>query len=220
MDTAPALPALPFDTILQLPPHARVPDKVLSSALAGLNRKIVVLDDDPTGIQTVNGIYVYTAWDEETLLEAFRAPEQMFFILTNSRGLTARESRQQHEEIAQSIARASAVTGTDFLLLSRSDSTLRGHWPMETEVLRKTLEHLTGKYYDGEVIYPFFPEGGRYTLNGIHYVRQGAWLVPAGQTEFAKDKSFGYRASSLADWCEEKSEGRYPAAACCRISLE
>ena len=220
MDTAPALPALPFDTILQLPPHARVPDKVLSSALAGLNRKIVVLDDDPTGVQTVNGIYVYTAWDEETLLEAFRAPEQMFFILTNSRGLTARESRQQHEEIAQSIARASAVTGTDFLLLSRSDSTLRGHWPMETEVLRKTLEHLTGKCYDGEVIYPFFPEGGRYTLNGIHYVRQGAWLVPAGQTEFAKDKSFGYRASSLADWCEEKSEGRYPAAACCRISLE
>ncbi|MBP5743750.1 MAG: hydroxyacid dehydrogenase [Oscillospiraceae bacterium] len=210
---------LPFHFLSRYPPHAGDTRTELASALAGMKRKIVVLDDDPTGVQTVNGIYVYTAWDTGTMLEAFRSPEQMFFILTNSRGLTVPESRQQHEEIARNLAAASNASGIDYLLLSRGDSTLRGHWPMETAVLRNTLEPLTGKQYDGEVIYPFFPEGGRYTVNSVHYVRQGELLVPAGQTEFAKDKSFGYEASSLPAWCEEKSAGRYPAGACCRIDL-
>ena len=210
---------LPFHILSRYPPHTGNTCMALAAALSGMKRKIVVLDDDPTGVQTVNGVYVYTSWDTGTMLEAFRSPEQMFFILTNSRGLTASESRCQHEEIARNLAAASRASGADFLLLSRGDSTLRGHWPMETEVLRKTLEPLTGKHYDGEVIYPFFPEGGRYTINGVHYVRQGDLLVPAGQTEFAKDKSFGYSASSLPAWCEEKSAGRYPADACCRIDL-
>ena len=217
MNTPPILPA---DILKQLPDHRGEAESVIKETLSGLRRKIVVLDDDPTGVQTVNGVYVYTRWDRETMLEAFRAPEQMFFILTNSRGLTAPESRAQHAEIARNIAFAAGETGQDFLVLSRSDSTLRGHWPMETEVLRETLENLTGKKYDGEIIYPFFPEGGRYTLNDIHYVLQGDSLVPAGLTEFAKDRSFGYSSSSLPDWVEEKSAGCFPAESCCRISLE
>ena len=211
---------IPSDTLSQLPPHQTSASALLSELLPSLNRKIVVLDDDPTGVQTVNNVYVYTHWDEETLTEAFRAPEKMFFILTNSRGLTAPESRSQHREIAEHIAAAAAAAGKDFLVLSRGDSTLRGHWPMETETLRERLEACTGKRYDGEVIYPCFPEGGRFTLNDVHYVLQGEQLVPAGQTEFAKDKSFGYTASSLSEWCEEKSGGRFPAASCCHISLE
>ena len=213
-------PVLPAETLQPLPPHAEKVQLRLEKALARLKRKIVVLDDDPTGVQTVHDVYVYTRWDRETIREAFRAPEQMFFILTNSRGLTAPESRAQHREIAENLAAVSAETGTDFILLSRGDSTMRGHWPMETEVLRETLERESPKHFDGEVIYPFFPEGGRYTLSGVHYVLQGDRLVPAGQTEFAKDKSFGYTASSLSEWCEEKSGGRFPAASCFRISLE
>ena len=215
-----AFEPIPSDTLSQLPPHQTSASALLSELLPSLNRKIVVLDDDPTGVQTVNNVYVYTHWDEETLTEAFRAPEKMFFILTNSRGLTAPESRSQHREIAEHIAAAAAAAGKDFLVLSRGDSTLRGHWPMETETLRERLEACTGKRYDGEVIYPFFPEGGRFTLNDVHYVLQGDRLVPAGQTEFARDKSFGYVSSALPDWCEEKSGGRYPAGDCCRISLE
>ena len=209
-----------LDILSQLPGHSGDPGALADTARSTLNRKIVVLDDDPTGVQTVNGVYVYTRWDAETLLQAFRAPEQMFFILTNSRGLTAAESRAQHGEIANHIAEAAEATGQDFLVLSRGDSTLRGHWPMETEVLRTVLEEKTGKRYDGEVLYPFFPEGGRYTLNDVHYVRQGDRLVPAGLTEFAKDRSFGYRSSSLPDWVEEKSGGRFPAESCCRIGLD
>ena len=144
-----AYPELPTETLQQLPPHAGSVRQRLEKALKGLNRKIVVLDDDPTGVQTVHDVYVYTRWDRETIRDAFRAPEQMFFILTNSRGLTAPESRAQHREIAENLAAVSAETGTDFILLSRGDSTLRGHWPMETEVLRETLEREIEEYNGG-----------------------------------------------------------------------
>ena len=210
---------LPVSVLDALPAHRGGAWSLLCDALSGLDRKIVVLDDDPTGVQTVHDVYVYTRWDLETLIEAFREPDTMFFVLTNSRGLTMPESRALHEQIAENLAAASAATGKDFLLLSRSDSTLRGHWPMETEVLRERLEALTGRRFDGEVIFPFFPEGGRFTLDGVHYVRQGEGLVPAGLTEFARDRSFGYSASALADWCEEKSGGRFPAADCCRVTI-
>ena len=172
-----AYPVLPAETLQQLPPHAGKVQMRLEKALKGLKRKIVVLDDDPTGVQTVHDVYVYTRWDRETIRDAFRAPERMFFVLTNSRGLTAPESRAQHREIAEKLAAVAAETGTDFVLLSRGDSTLRGHWPLETEVLRETLERESPKHFDGEVIYPFFPEGGRYTLSGVHYVRQGEQRV-------------------------------------------
>ena len=71
--------ALPFRFLSRYPPHAGDTRTELASALAGMKRKIVVLDDDPTGVQTVNGIYVYTAWDTGTMLEAFRLPEQICF---------------------------------------------------------------------------------------------------------------------------------------------
>ena len=144
-----AYPVLPAETLQQLPPHAGKVQLRLKKALSSLKGKIVVLDDDPTGVQTVHDVYVYTRWDRETIREAFRAPERMFFILTNSRGLTAPESRAQHREIAENLAAVAAETGTDFVLLSRGDSTLRGHWPMETEVLRETLERESPKHFDG-----------------------------------------------------------------------
>ena len=181
---------------------------------------IVVLDDDPTGVQTVHDISVYTFWDAETIREAFAEEERMFFLLTNSRSLPASETEQLHAEIARNIASAAAATKRDFLLVSRGDSTLRGHWPLETETLRQTLEAETPLRFDGEVIYPFFLEGGRITAGNIHYVLQGGQRVPAGETEFARDKSFGYSASSLPEWVEEKSRGRFRAEDCVCISLE
>ena len=192
----------------------------LAKALAGLNRKIVVLDDDPTGIQTVHGVSVYTAWDEATVLEGFREEASMFFILTNSRALTAAETEKVHRDVAHRIADASRLTGKDFLVVSRGDSTLRGHYPLETDTLRKSLEAACGKRYRGEVILPYFRQGGRFTVNNIHYVREGERLIPAGLTEFAQDKTFGYRASHLGEWCEEKTLGQYRAEDMIYLSLD
>lgn len=194
--------------------------KQLSLELAGLNRKIVVLDDDPTGIQTVHDVYVYTDWSAETLRDAFRAPESMFFILTNSRGFSRQKTIEVHTEIARNIAAASREAGTDYILISRSDSTLRGHYPTETQTLRVVLEKESAVRFDGEILIPFFPEGGRYTMNDVHYVAGKDGLTPAGQTEFAKDRTFGYTSSNLKEYVEEKHAGAVKAQDTVSIGLD
>lgn len=73
---------------------------------------------------------------------------------------------------------------------------------------------------DGEIICPFFKEGGRYTIENIHYVKTGNQLIPAGQTEFAKDKTFGYQSSDLCEYIEEKTKGQYPAKSVTYITLK
>ncbi|MBR0051273.1 MAG: hydroxyacid dehydrogenase, partial [Firmicutes bacterium] len=191
-------------------------DRLLQEQYDRFDRKIVVLDDDPTGSQTVHDIYVYTDWTQETLDEAFASDDKLFYILTNSRSFTAAQTEAVHRDIAKAIRSASEKTGKDFIVISRSDSTLRGHYPLETEVLRDAL----GKEIDGEILCPFFPEGGRYTIGDVHYVKQGDALVPAAETEFAKDATFGYTKSDLKEYVEEKTGGAYKAADVVSISLE
>ena len=63
-------------------------------------------------------------------------------------------------------------------------------------------------------------EGGRVTIDNVHYVKEGNILIPAGMTEFAKDQSFGYQSSDLTEYVEEKTNGRYKKEDCITISLE
>jgi Uncharacterized protein conserved in bacteria len=198
---------------------ARV-NAMLERELQGLNRKIVVLDDDPTGVQTVHGISVYTDWSLESIEQGFREPQSMFFILTNSRGFIAAETEAAHREIATHIAAVSRKLNQPFILISRGDSTLRGHYPLETKTLKETIEAETDIRFDGEVLLPFFKEGGRYTIDNIHYVLADDTLVPAGETEFAKDRTFGYTKSHLGEWIEEKSNGEYKAEDATYLSLD
>lgn len=195
-------------------------NKRLNKALGQLNRKMIVLDDDPTGVQTVHDISVYTDWSKESIRDGFAEPQTMFFILTNSRGMTAEASRQLHVEIAGNIAAVSQELGRDYLLISRGDSILRGHYPLETATLKEIIENHSGRRFDGEIICPFFKEGGRFTIGNVHYVQYDGKLVPAGVTEFAKDKTFGYQASHLGAWIEEKSAGEFKADRVIYISLE
>ncbi len=189
-------------------------------AIKNNNRKIVVLDDDPTGVQTIHDIPVYTDWEFATIESGFNDPSSMFFILTNSRSFTSKETVRVHREIAQNIYKASKILGKDFIIISRSDSTLRGHYPLETKVLKDTLEEISDISIDAEVVFPFFKEGGRFTIGNIHYVQENEYLVPASETEFAKDKTFGYKNSHLGKWIEEKTEGRFLEKETQYISLE
>lgn len=195
-------------------------DRVLTSARAGMNRKIIVLDDDPTGVQTVHGISVYTDWSESSIRMGFEEAGDMFYILTNSRSFSQKKTQLVHAEIARTILEVSRQTGKAFIVVSRGDSTLRGHYPTETETLRSTFELSGDISFDGEVICPFFKEGGRFTLNDIHYVSNGEELIPAGETEFAKDASFGYSSSNLRDWCIEKYAGSLTEEQVTSIPLE
>ena len=199
-------------------PDRKRAQALLAPYLDASRHKVVVLDDDPTGIQTVHDISVYTNWSARAVLDGFREDAPLFFILTNSRSFSSNRTRNEHRVIAEHILSAAATTGKLPIIISRSDSTLRGHYPLETETLRQVLED-HGSPPDGEIIYPFFMEGGRYTLHGVHYVQEGNQLIPAGQTEFAQDKTFGYRSSHLGQWCEEKTGGAFPAAGMTYIDI-
>lgn len=199
--------------------NASAVKEMLINGLRDLNKKIIVLDDDPTGVQTVHGISVYTDWSVESIEKGFLEENSMFFLLTNSRGFTAAESDKAHTEIANNIVQVAKKVDKEFIVISRGDSTLRGHYPLETEVLKSTIEASSDIHYDGEVILPFFKEGGRFTVDNIHYVQYEESLVPAGETEFAKDRTFGYTKSHLGEWVEEKTEGRFKSVNATYISL-
>ena len=202
------------------PIDEKLVDKLLAEEIAKNNRKIVVLDDDPTGVQTVHDIHVYTGWDEESIRKGFLEENNLFYILTNSRGFTEEETTKAHNEIAAVVDKIAKETGKEYIFISRSDSTLRGHFPLETRLLREHYEKNTGKTIDGEILCPFFKEGGRYTIDNVHYVKYGDELVPANETEFAKDKTFGYSAATMPEYVEEKTKGEFKAADVTCISLE
>lgn len=178
-------------------------------AAASFHGKIIALDDDPTGVQCVHDVSVYTDWSENSIHQGFQENQKLFFLLTNSRAFSKEKTTRVHQEIAERICQESKKEQMPFLLLSRGDSTLRGHYPLETDILRNEIEKEMGYRIDAEILCPYFSEGGRFTINDIHYVQDHEKLTPCGQTEFAKDETFGYASSDLKDYIEEKTEGSY-----------
>src|SRR5215210_7859281 len=199
------------------PPELRLPD-ALQRIRHGINesgRRLAVLDDDPTGSQTVHGVPILTTWSVDDLRWALEQPSCTFYVLTNSRSFPEEEAARMNREISISLASAAERTGTGFAIVSRSDSTLRGHYPAETEALQRGL----GADFDGVVLCPCYLEAGRLTVDDTHWVRQGERLMPAGETEFARDASFGYSSSNLAAWVEEKTAGRVLASEVVSVGL-
>lgn len=176
--------------------------------------KLVVLDDDPTGTQTVHDVPVLTTWDTDTLAAELANELPCFYVLTNSRSLPAEAARALALELAANLKAAAAKAGRNFILVSRSDSTLRGHYPAETDALAEMLGP-----FQATVLVPYFEAGGRYTINDVHYLEEGEDLVPAAETVFARDAVFGYEVSNLRHYVEEKSRGRIRAGSVQSFSL-
>ena len=168
------------------------------------NYSIVVLDDDPTGTQTVHGIPVLTQWEEDVIMEELQNNTSLFYILTNSRSLSYKSANQLAEEIGNNIRKASEKSGKKVFVISRSDSTLRGHYPNEVIFLQKGLGYKNAV----KILIPAFFEGGRFTVNDIHYVKEGDQMIPAAHTPFARDTTFGYHHSDLKKYVEEKTRGK------------
>lgn len=204
------------DCLASLPPETSedfLP--LIQQKLNESRAKIVVLDDDPTGTQTVHDIPVLTTWDVESLCVELKNSETAFFILTNSRALTRTMAIELASEIGDNLNKASRITGIKISIISRSDSTLRGHFPYEVDAVARAMQYEKFPY----LICPFFQEGGRLTLDDIHYVAEGEKLVPAAQTPYARDASFGFSNSNLCEWVAEKTRNAIPADNVHRISL-
>jgi len=184
-----------------------------------MNKKVIVLDDDPTGCQTVHGINIYTTWTKEALDDAFQEPRDIFYILTNSRSMTASQTEVLHRELLNNIINIAEKYQCDFDVISRSDSTLRGHYPLEPDIIREELERY-GKKAHAEFVIPFFKEGGRITEGNVHYIEQKGTRIRADESEYAKDPIFGYKSSNLKEWIEEKTRGSYSAEKVKSITLD
>jgi uncharacterized protein YgbK (DUF1537 family) len=166
--------------------------------------KIIVLDDDPTGSQTVHSCLLLMRWDVETLRLGLKDDAPIFFILTNTRSLTPEAAAFVTREVCHNLKLALAAEKIeDFLVVSRSDSTLRGHYPIETDVIAEELGP-----FDAHFLVPAFFEGGRITRDSIHYLIIDGVPTPVHETEFARDSVFGYNYSYLPKYVEEKTKGR------------
>jgi uncharacterized protein YgbK (DUF1537 family) len=185
-------------------PDAR--DRIRTSHRA-TGRRIAVLDDDPTGSQTVHDVSVVTVFEESEYASALRDAGDTCFVLTNTRSLPEQAAVQLTSDVGATLLGLAHKDGYPVDVVSRSDSTLRGHFYAEVRALDAARRDVTGRSYDGVVLAPGFFEAGRFTAGSVHWARVGADVVPVGQTEFAADATFGYDASDLRDFVAEKSGG-------------
>jgi uncharacterized protein YgbK (DUF1537 family) len=216
-----SLPARTGRTALDgLPPVREVPAAEVAARITG-GPRLVVLDDDPTGTQTVADVPVLTSWTVDDLRWALRQDSGAFFVLTNTRSLSPEDAAVRNREVVRALHEASAAEGTGYVLASRGDSTLRGHFPLETDVLAHELAAVGAGAPDGVVLVPAYIEAGRITVDSYHWMRTpDGELLPVGESEFARDATFGYRSSALPEWVEEKTGGRVAAADVLRITLD
>ncbi|WP_459792978.1 four-carbon acid sugar kinase family protein, partial [Arthrobacter sp. AD-310] len=194
---------LEADVLAAYPAEVQIPAALVATTLAASNaetpRILVVLDDDPTGTQSVADLPVLTRWEVADFAWAFSQSKPAVYVLTNTRSLDPAEAAARNEEVVRNALAASggsAGSGLRLGFVSRSDSTLRGHFPLEPDVIAATVAAETGEATDGVVIVPAFPDAGRLTIGGVHYMRgtgDGAGtLTPVADTEFAKDATFGF----------------------------
>ena len=178
-------------------------------------RKVIVIDDDPTGSQTVHSAPLLLRWDPDSLRRGLRHPSPLLFVLANTRALEPEAARERVREICRGLrlvlAELEAVGELDrWLIVSRGDSTLRGHFPLEVDVIAEELGP-----FDATLLVPAFLPGGRTTRGGVHYLRG----EPVHTTDFARDRLFGYSSSFLPEWVAEKTGGVIPAEAVERLDL-
>lgn len=191
----------------------------LTAALSSSSRQLVIIDDDPTGSQSISGLPLVTRWSDDDLVWAFRQDAPGFFVLANTRSHQPTEAARVIREIHANVARTAERLGLDITIASRGDSTLRGHFPLETDVLAAG-EAEAGRPVDAVVVIPAYPDAGRITVDSVHYVVHDGVRTPVGETEFARDATFGFQSSFLPQWVEEVTRGDVVAGDVVRITRD
>jgi uncharacterized protein YgbK (DUF1537 family) len=179
-----------------------VPER-LEALLGRDSRRIIVLDDDPTGTQAVSDVDVVLVPSRARFDSFFGSAARALYVLTNTRAMPRATAIAYLEWVVAQIDAAAVEAGQRWVPILRGDSTLRGHVFAEADVLG-------GR--DAVVLFvPAFPEGGRTTVDGAQLVEIDGRRLNAADTEFAADPTFGYRSRDLVSWTAEVGDGR-PAA--------
>lgn len=221
------------DALNGLPPEWDAdPLPRIEAALNASGRKIVILDDDVMGTQSVHNIAALMDWSVDALRSELEADSRAFFVVTNARAMPETQARTVSAFITRNLCEAARQAGVDFLIVSRLDSTLRGHFPADMRAIEAALAQDSSDNPAGDsagkpipmpsgwIIAPLFLEGGRFTINDTQYVLDGEWLVPVGETEFARDSAFAFTSSNLRGWVEEKTASEAPADSVASVSIE
>jgi len=161
--------------------------------------KIIIIDDDPTGSQTVHGCTLILKWDYDTLLKSLQGSSNLLFILANTRSLSEQDLKIRLKEICSSlkdVMNNSLFMEEEFVVISRGDSTLRGHNFIEPFIINELLGPFDATFY-----IPAFLEGNRTTVNGNHLVDN----IPINETIFSKDKIFGFNTCNVKELIYEQS---------------
>ena len=200
-DAARSSGSLPRAAVLAGVPSAREAPPSAED-LRAVNREcrtwLLVLDDDPTGTQAMAGVAVLLDWDL-ALLDSAAAGDEVTFVLTNTRSQPPHEAARRVRDVVSAGLEAGARHGRSLRVLLRGDSTLRGHHPLESECAAEALA-AAGQPVDGVLIVPAFPEAGRITVDGVHWLCEGDSCLPVGLSEFARDATFGYTESNVRSW--------------------
>jgi uncharacterized protein YgbK (DUF1537 family) len=199
----------PSADLTALPPARVEPDarRRIRNALAAAGRRIAVLDDDPTGSQTVHDVAVVTVFDPKEIAAGLDGPGSTCFILTNTRSMGEADAVALNTRVGRTLFELSRRLDAPVDVISRSDSTLRGHVIAEVTALDAVRREVLGRGYDGVLLIPAYLEAGRFTVGDVHWARVGGEPRPVGETEFARDATFGFSASNLREFVAEKSGG-------------
>lgn len=194
----------------------------LSPLLASENSTLVILDDDPTGTQSVANLPVLINWTVADLCWALSLETRAVYVLTNSRSLHPAEAEAVTREVVSNALDAAKLVSRKIEFVTRSDSTLRGHFPLEPNTIAAVIRERTGEITHGIVLLPAFSDAGRITVHGVHYAGsiENDLFTPVGESEFANDSTFGYTSSDLIEWVEEKSGGTITPEQCFRIDID
>ena len=213
-----ALPQLPLqETLANLPREwPEDPSPAIRAAIEKRGEKTVVIDDDPMGTQTVANVSLLTEWPADAIAHELQNDHRGVFLLTNSRSMPRGEAVDSVTLAGRNLREAVESTGENTIVISRIDSTLRGHYPDEVNALTDVFDRPSARH----IIAPFFFQGGRYTIGDVHYLANGDRLIPVGRTEFARDAAFGYTSSNVREWVEEKTSGQVSAAQVATVSLD
>src|SRR6266513_1821767 len=95
-----------------------------------------VLDDDPTGSQAVHGVQAVTVLEEDAYQAALAGAAGTCFVLTNTRSLGEPAAAELTARAARGLMAVARRRGARIQLVSRSDSTLRGHVMGEVAALQ------------------------------------------------------------------------------------